>query len=51
MNKSTVAKDFLLKTPSKWQGAVNWLKKKVGRKWLIWEWRRGRRGDNIHINR
>ncbi|GFR75558.1 ubiquitin carboxyl-terminal hydrolase 24 [Elysia marginata] len=29
MNKSTVAKDFLLTTPSKWQGAVNWLKKKM----------------------
>ncbi|GFO40772.1 ubiquitin carboxyl-terminal hydrolase 24, partial [Plakobranchus ocellatus] len=28
MNKSSVAKDFLLKTPSRWQWAVNWLKKK-----------------------
>ncbi|CAL1529935.1 unnamed protein product [Lymnaea stagnalis] len=29
MSKSAVAKDFLLKTPSKWQWAVNWLKKKM----------------------
>ncbi|BFY99847.1 hypothetical protein BsWGS_02887 [Bradybaena similaris] len=29
MNSSSVAKDFLLKTPAKWQWAVNWLKKKM----------------------
>ncbi|KAH9492249.1 Ubiquitin carboxyl-terminal hydrolase 24 [Bulinus truncatus] len=29
MHKSAVAKDFLIKTPAKWQWAVNWLKKKM----------------------
>uniref|UniRef100_A0A2C9KAF6 Ubiquitinyl hydrolase 1 n=1 Tax=Biomphalaria glabrata TaxID=6526 RepID=A0A2C9KAF6_BIOGL len=29
MNQSAVAKEFLVKTPMKWQWAVNWLKKKM----------------------
>ncbi|XP_059140581.1 ubiquitin carboxyl-terminal hydrolase 24-like isoform X2 [Physella acuta] len=29
MNRSALAKDQLLKTPSKWQWAVNWLRKKM----------------------
>ncbi|KAJ8306242.1 hypothetical protein KUTeg_016787 [Tegillarca granosa] len=32
-NKCPTAKDYLMQTPSKWQWAVNWLKKKMSEYW------------------